>query len=415
MFGLPPDQVSLIVTGLAIVAGLVLAIIVAKMFKHASARDCWERTAWSLRLKFHGAGDPPLWRLYGKLNGFPVEVTVRQIEGKSVPTKKKKKKKSQPVLFGTTRIKVTIPAGFPNNATLRRRPKRASRNIPSTGLRTGDSKFDRSIDVRGDAALLLAHLNEKTRQKALSCIPSLGATVEKNKIQCEIAGVAKNQRVFSHAIKSMVSLASALKGNGESTEHNLLMNCLRDSKKEVRNVSFSTLLTRHVYKNETLRAASSVLGAKDPITEMISGMQAGGAGIERVKASALNSKLPLNMRVRCIEHLLTEHPERTGTMIVDLIKPLSIQLKEKEATQMIELLAKLDGALGQHALLPFLEAHSLNVQVGALVALGNVGNDDVVPNVQTLIDESYTDTKVKVVAKQTIAAIRSRSLNLKNT
>ena len=82
---------------------------------------------------------------------------------------------------------------------------------------------------------------------------------------------------------------------------------------------------------------------------------------------------------------------------------------------MIELLAKLDGAVGQHALLPFLAAHSLNVQVGALVALGNVGNDAVVPDVQAVIDESYTDTKVKVVAKQTIAAIRSRALNLRNT
>ena len=124
---------------------------------------------------------------------------------------------------------------------------------------------------------------------------------------------------------------------------------------------------------------------------------------------------PLHMRVRCIEHLLTEHPERIGHMLVDLIGPLSIQLKEKEATQMIELLAQLEGGLGQHALIPFLNAHSLNVQVGALVALGNVGNDDVVPKVQAIIDESYTDSKVKVVAKQTIAAIRTRALNIAKT
>jgi hypothetical protein len=415
MFGLTSDQLTLFGSALAVIVGLVLAIMLARVFRHASSRDCWERTAWSLRLTFQGNGEPGTWRLFGKINGFPVEVTVRQYESKSPAPKKKKKKATSGVILGTTRIRVTIPAGFPSGATLRRRPRRSIQSPPSNGLRTGDSKFDRSIDVRGDSAVLLAHLNEETRAKAIAAIPPLGASVEKNKIQCEIAGIAKNQRIFAHAIKSLVSLAAALKGNGESPEHNLLINCLRDSKKEVRNVSFSTLMTRFIYKTETLRAASAILGAKDPITEMISGMQAGGAGVDRVRASALDTRLPLHMRVRSIEHLIEEHSGRAASMVVDLIRPLSTQLKEKEATKMIELLAQLEEGVGQYALLPFLEAHSLNVQVGALVALGNVGTDEVVPKVQTVIDEAYTDTKVRVVAKQTIAAIRSRALNLKST
>jgi hypothetical protein len=418
MFGLTSDQLTLFGGGLAVIVGLVLAIILAKVFRHASSRDCWERTAWSLRLTFQGAGEPGTWRLFGKINGFPIEVTVRQYESKSEPSKKKGKKKRKAkhgLILGTTRIRVTIPAGFQPAATLRRRPRRSIHSAPSNGLRTGDSKFDRTIDARGDSAKLLAHFNEETRAKAVAAIPPLGASVEKNKVQCEIAGIAKNHRVFSHAIKSLVSLAAALKGNGESPEHNLLINCLRDTNKEVRNVSFSTLMNRFIYKTETLRAASAMLGSKDPITEMISGMQAGGAGVDRVRASALDTRLPLHMRVRSIEHLIKEHPGRTAAMVVDLIRPISIQLKEKEATKMIELLSQLEGAVGQYALLPFMEAHSLNVQVGALLALGNVGTDAVVPNVQTVIDEAYTDTKVRVVAKQTIAAIRSRALNLQST
>jgi hypothetical protein len=356
----------------------------------------------------------------GVIKGFPIDVRVLAStpSAPSAPDEPKKKKKKKPAQAGalrlTTRIVVTMSGGFPSDGTLRRRGRRALLAGPASGIMTGDRKFDRMIEVRGSVTGVLAHLNDRVRGLALDTIPPHGVIVEKQRVQWDYHGALSRKRLMSGMVKALVSLAVGLKGNGESPEHNLLMNCLRDRNKEVRNVSFSTLMTRFIYKPETHRAAVSLLGGSDPIAEMIGGMQAGEAGLERVRKSAIRPDLPPELRVRCIEHLIREHPARTGGMVVEMIAPIVESLSEKELSSMIKLVELLEPEVAQHGLRPFLTTSSVNVQVAALVALGNVGTDEVIPVIQAVIDEHYVDSKVKVVAKQSIATIRSRTLSIDN-
>lgn len=419
MIAFTPDELTLLIVLGGVLVGIVAAFALVHNIRDVRAKDCWEKVAWALQLEFQDAGPPLTWRLRGKLSGFPVIVKVIPATAADAGTgkkaKQKKQKKRKEIVVGRTRIEVVIPSDFPSTISLRRRGKRAVRAGLSSGVLTGDAKFDRHIDARGDATALLAILNARTRLKLLNVVGSVGASVERGKVTWDYHGLVHDRRKLVTMIKAIVSLASGLKGTGESPEHSLLLNVMRDKDREVKNVSFSTLMTRYIYKPETHRAAVSMLGGTDPITEMLAGMHAGEAGIERVKGSAMDPKLPPSMRVRCIEHLIREHPQRTGTMVVEMIGPILESLAEKELSRLIGLLALMEPEVAQFALLPFLALPIMNIQVGALVTLGDLGKDDVVAHLQQMVDERYTDSKVKTVARKAIASIRTRVLNIAQT
>jgi hypothetical protein len=403
--------VTIIGSGVGLVVLLMLVLIIARRMRYSGLKDAWEKAAWSLSLPFQGAGSPDTWRIQGTLKGLVVTVQLIVVEAsKKVPKKEKKSKPGQFVI-DRTRIVVKLGGDFPSNLAMHSRQRGGGGgHYAMSGVVTGDDTFDRAVELRGDTVDILARLNHKVRERALAVIPRLGVVVDEGKVLWDSRGALSKAKVIVDRVKSMVGFAVSLRGNGEPSEHNLLMHCTRDPNQGVKRLSLSTLLNRYPYKGETYRACVTIMGASDPLTLMISGMQAGEAGLARVQNAALSSSLPAEFRIRALEHLITEHPE-AGDTVTSVVGPIIEKIPEREAIRLVELLSSMPQAVAQTALLAFLRLPAQRAQIAALVELGKIANDDVIPRLEAMVQGEQADTKMKFLAKQTIASIRNRSLS----
>ena len=292
VLGLGEKELAYVATGLGVaIAVLVLATLFRRL-NHARLKDAWERASWSLGLDFKAPGGPSTWRASGTLRGFSIQLRMVAFDAK-VSGKKKKKKKPQLL---KTRFVLDMNAAVPPDLQIQNRRGGGGAH----GVRTGDVRFDRLVEVRGETSAAVARLNDTVRGRLLKFIPKQQLRLNEGKLLWESSGVLSRTVNLIDLIKRLVAVAQALKGNGEKPEHNLLLLCQRDPNKGVQQVSFSVLLNRFPYRNETYRAAVAVLGPTDPLTTMLSGMQAGVAGIEKVRQAAASKTLPAEMRVRAV-------------------------------------------------------------------------------------------------------------------
>ena len=107
---------------------------------------------------------------------------------------------------------------------------------------------------------------------------------------------------------------------------------------------------------------------------------------------------------------MSEHPTASGEVITAVIGPIVEHINEREAVRLAERVATLDPSVAQRALIPFLRLGTSPVKIAALVGLTQVADDEVVSLLDTIVKDRDTDTKVALVARQTIAAIREREI-----
>jgi len=310
------------------------------------------------------------------------------------------------VFTGTwSRIEVEVPGAIPRRIRLRWRPP-GRRPSPGT-VATGDALFDSTVELHGDEAELLAVFGAGTRRSVLDLFVGAPFELHDGRLSVLRGGLAERPPLMEIAVRRFVELAAALNIPVDSLPSRLRDTALADPEPGARRRARNVLLQRFMTTPEARDVAEAALEDEDPMVRLHGAMALGEERLEQVENFAQAEALPLEVRLRALEHLVDFAP-------AEKVMPLASGLFHSADPDVLLALAQVSWRIDHPAVPPLLgrllvdSANHWELRSATIQALAECGTVEQVEPLLSIADAKLGDAELKKAARTAIARIQSR-------
>ena len=243
-------------------------------------------------------------------------------------------------ILGLTRIMVDATHHIPSHLELERGTQNRANTGPSVGnvnLRTGDSKFDSAVYVRGDPAEIISLLDEQTRGLIMDFSCGWTGMVAAGLLEVLTPGICTDSARIIKKAQVTVDLARQLARPPSEAAKRLAHNAQNDPVPDVRLTNLKTLAARYPESKELKNTAIKALKEESPAIRLVAGRHAGSQGYRVLLELAGSTEIPEPIRMEAIHLMSIGKASKKESVAV-----LRNILKDHSSTQAIRL-AAIDG------------------------------------------------------------------------